>query len=132
MANSVTVLSSFLLNANSSLFPGHQTRVKVKVKLKLLSRVRLFATPWTVAYQTPLSAGILQTRIPEWVAMPSSRRSSTLGNQTRISYVSCTGGWVLYHYCHLGSPKLTGDEKLSCGRSLKTEAVKGHSWLGRE
>ena len=25
------------------------------MKVKLLSRVRLFATPWTVAYQAPLS-----------------------------------------------------------------------------
>ena len=38
-----------------------------------LSRVRLFATPWTVARQTPLSMGILQARILEWVAMRSSR-----------------------------------------------------------
>ena len=29
----------------------------VKVKMKLLSRVRLFATPWTVAYQASLSMG---------------------------------------------------------------------------
>ena len=28
---------------------------KWKVKVKSLSRVRLFATPWTVAYQAPLS-----------------------------------------------------------------------------
>jgi len=28
-----------------------------KVKVKSLSRVRLFATPWTVAYQAPLSVG---------------------------------------------------------------------------
>ena len=28
-----------------------------KVKVKLLSRVQLFATPWTVAYQAPLSMG---------------------------------------------------------------------------
>ena len=27
------------------------------VKVKLLSRVRLFATPWTVAYQAPRSMG---------------------------------------------------------------------------
>ena len=27
----------------------------MKVKVKLLSHVRLFATPWTVAYQAPLS-----------------------------------------------------------------------------
>ena len=30
---------------------------EVKVKVKSLSRVRLFVTPWTVAYQTPLSMG---------------------------------------------------------------------------
>ena len=35
-----------------------------------------FATPWTVAHQAPLSMGILQARILEWVAMPSSRGSS--------------------------------------------------------
>ena len=29
----------------------------LKVKVKLLSRVRLFATPWTVAHQVPLSMG---------------------------------------------------------------------------
>ena len=28
-----------------------------KVKVKSLSRVRPFATPWTVAYQAPLSMG---------------------------------------------------------------------------
>ena len=30
---------------------------KPKVKVKSLSRVRLFATPWTVAYQAPPSMG---------------------------------------------------------------------------
>ena len=30
---------------------------KWKVKVKLLSRVRLLATPWTAAYQAPLSMG---------------------------------------------------------------------------
>ena len=34
--------------------------------------VRLFATPWTVAHQAPLSMGIFQARILEWVAMPPS------------------------------------------------------------
>ena len=31
--------------------------ISEKVKLKSLSHVRLFATPWTVAYQAPLSMG---------------------------------------------------------------------------
>ena len=30
---------------------------KVKVKVKSLNRVRLFATPWTVAHQAPPSTG---------------------------------------------------------------------------
>ena len=42
----------------------------------MLSRVPLFATPWTVARQSPLFMGILQARILEWIAMLSSRGSS--------------------------------------------------------
>ena len=81
-----------------------------------LSHVRLFATPWTAAHQAPLSMGILQARILEWIVMPSSRGSSQPRNQTCVSDVSCTGrqvgslplappGKVLYHYCHLGRKK---------------------------
>ena len=33
-------------------------------------------TPWTVACQAPLSMEILQARILEWAALPSSRFSS--------------------------------------------------------
>ena len=36
-----------------------------------LSRVRLCVTPQTVASQAPLSMGILQARMLEWVAMSS-------------------------------------------------------------
>ena len=61
-------------------------------KVKLLSRVWLFATPWTVAHQAPLSMGILQARILEWVAIPSSRGSSWPRDQTLVSCISCTAG----------------------------------------
>ena len=47
---------------------------------------------------------ILQLRIQEWVTMPSSRGSSWPRDQPHLSYVSCIVMWVLYHYCHLGSP----------------------------
>jgi len=36
----------------------------------VVSRVWLFATPWTVACQAPLSMGILQARILEWLPYP--------------------------------------------------------------
>ena len=41
--------------------------------------------------------GILQARILEWVAMPSSRESSQFRDQTCISFVSWIGRQVLYH-----------------------------------
>ena len=46
------------------------------------------ATPWTVACHTPLSLGIFQARILEWVAMPSSRGSSQTRDLTQVSYIA--------------------------------------------
>ena len=51
------------------------------------SRAQLFETPWTVARQAPLSMGILQARILEWVAIPSSKGSSQHRDGTRTSYI---------------------------------------------
>ena len=61
------------------------------------------AAPWTIACQAPLSRGILQARILEWVAMPSSRGSSRPGDQTHISYVYCLGqaGFLFFVFCFL-------------------------------
>ena len=39
------------------------------MKLKLLSRIRLLATPWTAAYQAPLSMGF--SRQEYWSGVPS-------------------------------------------------------------
>ena len=57
-------------------------------------------------YSPPVSSihGIFQSRIVEWVATPSSRRSSQCRDRTRIPYISCIGSQVLYYYHHLGSP----------------------------
>ena len=52
-------------------------------KWKLVSRVRLFGTLWTVVH------GILQARILEWVAFPFSRGSSQLRD---LTHVSCIAG----------------------------------------
>ena len=38
-----------------------------------LSHGQLLVTPWTAALQAPLSMGILQARILEWVAISFSR-----------------------------------------------------------
>ena len=49
--------------------------------------------------------GILQARILEWVAVPSSSGSSQHRDRTFISYISCIGRWVLYYQWQLGSPR---------------------------
>ena len=43
------------------------------------------------------SVRIFQTRMREWVAMPSSRGSSQPRDGTRVSCVSCIGRQVPYH-----------------------------------
>ena len=50
-----------------------------------VNHVQLFATPWTVACQTPFIHGILQARILEWVAISFCRRSSQPRDRTWIS-----------------------------------------------
>ena len=44
---------------------------KWKVKVKLLSRVRLLATPWTAAYQAPPSMGFSRQKYWSEVPLPS-------------------------------------------------------------
>ena len=53
--------------------------------------------PWNSSVR-----GILQARILEWVAMPSSRGSSQPGDQTLCLMVSCIGRQILYNSYHLG------------------------------
>ena len=71
-----------------------ETLESQRKKVKLLSRIRLFATPWTVAYQEvaqsyptlydPMDCslpgfsihGIFQARILEWITISFSRGSS--------------------------------------------------------
>ena len=48
--------------------PKSNLKVKVKVKVKSLSSVRLFATPWTIAYQAPPSMGF--SRQEYWSGLP--------------------------------------------------------------
>ena len=46
---------------------------------------------------------IFQTRILEWVVIFYSGGSSQPRDQTRVSCVSCTGRWILYHQHYWGS-----------------------------
>ena len=54
---------------------------KWKVKVKSFSHVRLFATPWTAAYQAPLSMGFSRQEYWSGVPLPSPE-SHTRSKQT--------------------------------------------------
>ena len=47
---------------------GRKAMTNLKVKVNSLSRVRLFATPWTAAYQAPPSMGF--SRLEYWSGLP--------------------------------------------------------------
>ena len=59
-------------NSNFMLFTSeHVDLYSLKVKVKLLSRVQLFATPWTVAYQAPPSMGFSRQEYCSGLPFPS-------------------------------------------------------------
>ena len=57
------------------------------IRVCLVAQSCLTLTSWTVA-QAPLSMGIFQARILEWVATPSSRESSRPRDQTPVSCIA--------------------------------------------
>ena len=56
----------------------------LKVKVKSLSRVQLFAMPWTVAYQAPPSMGF--SRQEYWSGLPSPFPNEVLGGPKMKSW----------------------------------------------
>ena len=69
----------------------------------VLSHVQLFATPWTVAHQAPLSMGF--SRQEYWCGLHILLQgSSRPRDRTHISCIFCIGSRVLYHQHHLGNP----------------------------
>ena len=62
---------------------------------QLLSCVRFFMIPWSVALQAPLSMAISQARILEWFAVSFSRGSSWPRDRTRV----VRDGRRILNYC---------------------------------
>ena len=58
----------------------------------------ILATPETVTCQAPLSMGLIQTRILEWVALSFSRVSSRPRNRTQV-FCTAGQGTQIYLFC---------------------------------
>ena len=77
----------------------------------------LSCVPTVCDLQAPLSMGILQARILEWVAMPSSQGIfTTQGSNPGLP--RCR--WILYSLSHQGSPSLPSVKLLSRVRLFAT------------
>ena len=66
-------------------FPGKNTGVRCHfllqcVKVRSLSRVRLFETPWTAAYQAPPSMGFSRQEYWSGLPLPSPNKAEELGS----------------------------------------------------
>ena len=72
-------------------------------KVKATCHVWLFVIPWTVAHQAPLSMGILQARILEWVATPSPQGFIPT-QELNSGLPHCRQ--IFYRLSHQGSPRI--------------------------
>ena len=75
---------------------GHRTRkgqfsFQSQRKVKSLSHVRLFGTPWTVAYQAPPSMGFSRQECWSGLPFPSPGESSQLRNRTPVCRMAGRG-----------------------------------------
>ena len=63
-----------------------------------LNCVRLFATPWTVAWQAPLSMGFFRQEYWSGLPFPPSGDLPDPGIEPESpAFASCTGRQILYH-----------------------------------
>ena len=91
-------------------------RARKEKKVKLLSRVQLFVTPWTVACEAPLSMEF--SRQEYWSGLPFSSPGDLPDPGIEPGLLYC--GQTLYHLSHQGSPRAARKEQ---GRTL---------WVRRE
>ena len=98
-------------------------------RIAVLCLVQFFATPWTVAHQAPLSMGILQAGILEWVAMPCSRRSSQPRDGTQVS---CIAGRFLTNWATREAHGIASNSGCLTVLKVLTRAAAAwwHNWGG--
>ena len=77
---------------------------KWKVKVKSLSRVQLLATPWTAAYQAPLSMGFSRQEYWSGVPLPSPKQQTRLTVNIKGSFSG--GRRIIYIWIQKNEKKI--------------------------
>ena len=101
------------LQADSLLteLPGRLERLFLSISIhRSLSRVQLFATPWTVAHQAPPSMGFSRQEYWNGLPFPSPGDLPDLGIKPCLLYCR----QILYRLSHQGSPRKGSPGKAYC------------------
>ena len=99
-----SLLKSLFNFAHFYHFPSYWfVRVFIRVCAQSLSHVWLLQSRGPSRFPYPWD---FQERILEWVAISFFRGSSWPRDRTHLSCVYCIGRGILYHLCHLGSPRV--------------------------
>ena len=110
---------------------------KVKIKVKSLSRVRLFVTPWTVAHQAPPSMGFSRQEYWSGLPFPSPEDLPDPGIEPRSPALEADaltseppGKFLSLSHCHFGLlfPILTNPK----GQGLKSIWIGEHKEIWKE
>ena len=94
--------------------------------MKSLSWVRLFATPWTVAYEVPPSMGF--SRQEYWSGQPFSSPGIFPTQGLNPDRPHCRQ--MLYHLTHQGIPKHRRDLAYNYKMAWHLEEVRNHPGVG--
>ena len=88
--------------------------------LSCFSRVWLFVTPWTIAWQAPLSMGFSKQEY--WDGCPSKRGLPNPG----IKPMPGIGGYILYQQCQLGNTMEWTYPFIISGKKIQTHTHMTH------
>ena len=99
---------------------------EMKEKMKSLSRVWLFATPWTVAHQAPLSMGF--SRQEYWSGLPFPSPGDLPAPGIDAGLWHCRQ--MLYPLSHQGSPNRKGFAKVG-QQTVRDDKFSGILWFNR-
>ena len=97
---------------------------KWKLKVKSLSRVRLFTTPWTAAYQAPLPMGFSRQEYWSGVPSPSPKEPKSHDWKQRCSIKNGLGSlraghlWGTFHFSSYFQVAASHPPHIYCGSVL--------------
>ena len=110
--------------------------MKVKMKVKSLSRARLLATPWTAAHQAPLSMGFARQKYWNGLPLPSPDCSIRTIQKLAVGWISLqcyslliSEIWEEQRSSRIADVKENPDGPLEIGAAMTLQRRSLHNWF---